>query len=82
MSEVSKLTRAAQRAHVNVLKGFDRAKREMADIPLGHERVDPRTHKKRVEEGRVSGLDPTLARILYQIRAEQAGNQLSGDTEQ
>lgn len=67
MGEVSRPTRSIQRAHANILKAYERAEKGIAHIPLGHEKLDPRTAKKRAEE--VSpGMDADLHRMLYEIR--------------
>lgn len=68
MGDVSKPTRAIHKAHVNILKGFDRAKASMADVPLGKEKVDPRTHKKRLKQGLEPGMDTDLTRMLLDMR--------------
>lgn len=68
MGEVSKPTRAIERAQGHIKAGFDRASRNIANVPLGKEQVDPRTHKKRLKQGVDSGMDTTLARLLIDIR--------------
>lgn len=73
MAEVSKATRAVHTAHTRILKAYERARNNIADIPLGHERVDPRTARKRIEGS--EGLDSTLSRMLYEMRSNQNGEQ-------
>jgi hypothetical protein len=72
MADVSRPTKAIHMAHARILKSYERAKMNMADIPLGQERVDPRTAKKRAEEtAGGDGFDTNLSRILYNIRSQQ-----------
>jgi len=69
--QVSKATRAMERAHANAFKALDRAKRELADIPLGQTKYDPRTEKKRAEGNQINPhMDTTLTRILHEIRSK------------
>jgi hypothetical protein len=72
MAKVSTPTRAIEKAHHRVLKGFDRASRRIANLQLGEEEVDPRTKKKRMTTGENEpGLDTKLSEILYRMRSEQ-----------
>lgn len=70
--QVSKATRAIERAHENAFKALERAKRELADIPLGETRHDPRTERKRAEENQIDSLmDTTLTRISHELRSQK-----------
>ena len=72
MSQVSKATRVSERAGAHILKGYERARSSLADIPLGEKKLDPRTEKKRAQEKQLDpGMDTTLTRLLYQMRSEQ-----------
>lgn len=66
--QTSKATRALERAHANASKALERAMRELADIPLGQTRHDPRTEKKRAEANQIDSLmDTTLTRITHEL---------------
>ena len=67
--QISKATRAIERAHAQAFKALERAKGELADIPLGQTRHDPRTEKKRAEANQMDPLmNTTLTRILHEMR--------------
>ena len=68
--QTSKATRAVERAHANAFKALERAKREIADIPLGQTKYDPRTERKRSESQQQINplMDTTLTRILHEVR--------------
>lgn len=68
MGEISKATRVVQMAHPRAKAAYERAKQSLAHIPLGQEKLDPRTVKKRSEGAKGEGLDSTLSRMLYQMR--------------
>lgn len=71
MAEIGKSTRVVNRASVNILKALGRAKGSLADIPLGHKRVDPRTAKKHAQqEQNDPGIDTTLTRLLFEMRGK------------
>lgn len=68
----SKPTLAINRASTNIMKALNRAKGNIADIPLGETRFDPRTEKKRSEQTQLDpGMDSTLTRILNEMRQKQ-----------
>ena len=67
--QISKPTRAIEKASVSIMKALERAKANMADIPLGQVKYDPRTERKRAQEGQIDPhMDTTLRRILYEQR--------------
>ena len=81
-SNVSKPTRVMDRASVNIMKAYDRAKGNMADIPLGEKKLDPRTEKKRLAEKQLEpGMDTTLTRMLYTMRQQQGIDQQPNNME-
>lgn len=65
----SKPTLAVERASQNIMSALARAKGNLADIPLGETRFDPRTEKKRAQEQQLEpGMDSSLTRILHEMR--------------
>ena len=71
MAEIGKSTRVVNKASVNILKALERARGSLADIPLGHKRVDPRTAKKHAQQGQPDpGVDTTLTRLLFEMRGK------------
>lgn len=67
--QVSKATRVVERAHASAFKALERAKADLADIPLGHVKYDPRTEKKRSETNQIDPLmETTLTRIIHEMR--------------
>lgn len=78
MPQVSMPTRVMAKASDRIMRGYDRARGHMADIPLGEKKLDPRTEKKRAQENQLDpGMDTTLTRLLYQMRQGQISNQES-----
>lgn len=49
---------------------LERAKGNLADIPLGETKLDPRTEKKRAAEMPSGEMNTTLSRILYDMRGK------------
>lgn len=72
MAEIGKSTRIVNKASSHIMAALERAKGSLADIPLGEERLDPRTEKKRAAAEKTDPIvDTTLTRLLYEMRQPQ-----------